>query len=144
MKKLFTFFFAIALMVVSRSVSYAETNEYFVDDQAVEAALSAAAPVEATAMMDNALSVTAPQSKAVLAEKSEAGAFVLSWFLGWLGIHRAYLGTAGGVIVGYILTCGGLGIVNLIDWITLLIVLVEPDKTLEPYINNKKFFMWAN
>jgi hypothetical protein len=43
--------------------------------------------------------------------------------------------------VGYILTCGGIfGIVPFVDWIVLLIGLVEDD--ISKYVNNPKFFMW--
>jgi len=73
-------------------------------------------------------------------EKTPAVAFVLAWFLGPLGIHRAYLGTTTGVIIGYILTLGGCGIVAFVDWIVLLIGLIEDD--ISKYINNPKFFMW--
>ena len=42
--------------------------------------------------------------------------------------------------VGYILTCGGCGIVATVDWIVLLIGLINND--ISKYVNNPKFFMW--
>jgi len=56
------------------------------------------------------------------------------WFL---PIHRAYLGTNGGVIVGYVCTLGGCGIITFIDAIVLLL-----DGEGNKYIDNNKFFMW--
>ncbi len=67
-------------------------------------------------------------------------AFLLSWFLGYLGIHRAYMGTSTGTIIAYILTGGGCGIVWTIDWIMLLIGVMNND--ISQYIDNPKFFMW--
>ncbi len=67
-------------------------------------------------------------------------AFLLSWFLGYLGIHRAYMGTSTGTIVAYILTGGGCGIVWTIDWIMLLIGVMNND--ISQYIDNPRFFMW--
>ena len=67
-------------------------------------------------------------------------AFLLSWFLGYLGIHRAYMGTSTGTIVAYILTAGGCGIVWTIDWIMLLIGVMNND--ISQYIDNPRFFMW--
>ncbi len=58
-------------------------------------------------------SFVAPRS-----ERSQATAFLLSYFLGWLGIDRFYLGYIGyGVLK--LLTCGGCGIWWLIDLILI-------------------------
>lgn len=52
-------------------------------------------------------------------EKSYLVAALLAWFLGFLGIDRFYLGYIGlGVIK--LLTCGGCGIWQLIDFILIL------------------------
>lgn len=85
------------------------------------------------------LSVLASPAE-IKADKSPAVAFILAWFLGVLGIHRAYMGTSTGTIIGYILTCGGFGIVAFIDWVVLLIGLVNDD--ISKYTDNSKFFMW--
>lgn len=74
------------------------------------------------------------------AEKNPAVAFILAWFVGYLGIHRAYLGTSTGTIIAYILTLGGCGIVAFVDWVVLLIGLVNDD--ISKYVDNPSFFMW--
>ncbi|MBK7388437.1 MAG: TM2 domain-containing protein [Bacteroidetes bacterium] len=76
----------------------------------------------------------------MVAEKSPIVAFLLSTFLGLLGIHRFYMGTKTMTGVGYILTCGGLGIVATVDWVLLLIGTINDD--IDKYIDNPKFFMW--
>lgn len=51
--------------------------------------------------------------------KSKVTAALLCWFLGFLGIHRFYLGhTTIGII--QIITCGGLGIWAIVDFIMIL------------------------
>ena len=52
--------------------------------------------------------------------KSRLGALLFCMLLGWIGIHRFYVGKAGtGVLM--ILTCGGAGIWWIIDLIMILI-----------------------
>lgn len=54
-----------------------------------------------------------------LSSKSRLAAFLLCWLLPGLGIHRFYVGKVGTGIL-YLLTLGGLGIWNLVDWIMIL------------------------
>lgn len=123
-------------------VTHAETSQYRLDQAAVDNMFAQAEQVDFLAMNSlGALSANAEGGgNFYLREKNPAVAFVLAWFLGPLGIHRAYLGTRTGVIVGYILTLGGCGIIALIDWVVLLIGLIEDD--ISKYIDNPKFFMW--
>lgn len=150
MKKLFALVFSFAVLLVGKSYA-TNTAEYFVDAQAIEQTLNAGEQLdmaniaEASSALESMMGTTQNGNitKVMAGDKTPVVAFILSWVVGWLGIHRAYLGTSGGVIVGYILTCGGLGIVNLIDWIVLLMEVIE-EKKFDSYVNNKKFFMWTN
>lgn len=58
---------------------------------------------------------------------------------GIVGLHRIYLGSAPYVPVAYIASLGGMfGVLPFIDFCVLLAA-----KKTEPYINNKKIFMWV-
>ena len=62
----------------------------------------------------------------------------------FFGVHRYVLGTRQDMWFSYAITCGGIfGIVPIVDWCVLLIIgLVEGQG--DQYLNNDKFFMWAN
>lgn len=61
-------------------------------------------------------------------------AVVLCFFLGWLGIHRVYMGGSVLLILGYLFTAGGIfGLLPLIDFIRLII---DSDH----YKDNSRFF----
>lgn len=148
MKKITVAFFFFAFLLCGTS-SFAETSEYFVNDAAIEQSLEGGiqimSDITSEKVADALAAAQGIQGQAkIAADKSEAVAFILSFLVGPLGIHRIYMGTSAGVVVGYILTCGGLGIVSFIDWIVLLIALVDDGKTIDKYVGSKRFFMWAN
>lgn len=59
---------------------------------------------------------------------------------GIVGLHRIYLGCAPYVPVVYIASFGGiLGLLPMIDFFFIVL-----DKKIDPYMNNKKVFMWVN
>lgn len=148
MKKVLALVFSFALLLVGKT--YANpAADYFVDEQAIEQTLNAGEQLDMTntadaaSALENLMAGPDGTTKIMAGDKKPVVAFILAWVVGFLGIHRAYLGTSGGVIIGYILTCGGLGIVALIDWIVLLIEVIE-EKNFDKYVGSKKFFMFAN
>ncbi len=138
MKRIWTILLVAVLGVFTVQAS---SNAYYLDDASVDAMFAKAELVDFNAVSTMApLAETGYANQMFVQEKDPLVAFLLSWFLGYLGIHRAYLGTSTGTIVGYILTLGGCGIVATIDWIMLLIGVMNND--ISQYIDNPKFFMW--
>jgi len=54
-----------------------------------------------------------------VSDKTKLVTALLCWFLGIFGVHRFYVGKTGSG-VAQLLTCGGLGIWALIDFIMIL------------------------
>ena len=78
------------------------------------------------------------QEEAYIPKNRKLKAALLAVFLGPFGVHRIYLGTSPNVPVVYSLTLGGLGILPLIDLISILTT-----KKLERYINQNRVIMWT-
>jgi TM2 domain-containing membrane protein YozV len=140
MKKIFTLIAVIASMLAI--TTSAKADAYTIDDNAVEAAFQASISAPISMDVINAAIPSGVSNEAKVSGSSNAVvAFVLCLFLGSLGIHRFYLGTATMTGIGYILTCGGIfGIVPFIDWIVLLVGAIQGD--VSKYEDNTKFFMW--
>jgi len=137
MKKYLTLLL-LCLFVIPISVS---ADGYKLDQDKIDARFSAATEMSLISALDiNGLQGT----QQVLNEKDPVMALVLATVLGYLGIHRLYLGTKPVVVVLYIITAGGCGIITLIDWIMLLMVLIDDEKDLGPYIDNPGFIMWKS
>lgn len=129
-----------ALVFVFATTANAETSSYYIDDSAVEEAFSSGISVIDAEFLIAQLNGQAPD--ATVADANPWVAFALAWVVGFLGIHRVYLGGGAKHILLYIITCGGLfGVVTLVDWIVLLIGAIEED--ISKYVGNEKFIMWA-
>ncbi len=141
MKKIATFLM-IAFTGIFISSINASANTYQLDEVQMDEMFANAEVVDFFALNTMApLSETGFSSEAYFnADKDPIVAFLLVWFLGGFGIHRAYLGTSTGTIIAYILTVGGCGIVWTIDLIMLLVGLINND--ISKYVDNPKFFMW--
>ena len=64
--------------------------------------------------------------------------FLITWFLGWLGVHRFMRGQIGmGVL--YIFTFGLFAIGATIDWIMAIVYLFEMDQNNEIHFVNGKY-----
>lgn len=139
MKKIITLVFAI---VFAGFTAQAGTSAYRPDMAGIDQMFAQAESVSILEAGSMVPFTNDPMQSdmSVLKEKDPGVAFALSFILGYLGIHRAYLGTSTGTIVAYILTAGGCGIVATVDWIVLLIGLINDD--ISKYIDNPSFFMW--
>lgn len=125
-------------------LSTTTTSEYIVNDANIDALFTNSTDVSFEVTSTLNLNAYTPSNQ-MLFEKSGGGgksaivAILLDFFLGPLGVHRAYLGTETFTWIGYILTCGGIfGIVPLVDFFVLVVNVGDISK----YADNSKFFMW--
>ena len=126
---------AVALMALCASANNYVANDAAIDalvENSVEMVMEASAPV-APANMVKLLDGTDPLI-----------ATLLSWFTGWCGLHRYYLGTQVWMGLPYLLTGGGFGVVTLIDAVLMTIDLVQNNSINPQYINNPRILMWAD
>ncbi len=136
MKKLFT----LLLLCIFLIPVGANAESYRIDQSKIDASFAAATEMSILSVFD----MSGMQSPGqVLDDKDPVMAFILATVLGGFGIHRLYLGTEPIVIILYIVTVGGCGIIALVDWIMLLMVLLD-EKDMGPYIDNPSFIMWKS
>ena len=136
MKKLLTLFL-LSLFLIPLG---ARAESYRIDQNKIDASFAAATEMSILSVIE-AGNLQLPNQ--VLDDKDPAMAFILATVLGYLGIHRLYLGTEPIVVILYIITGGGCGVITLVDWIMLLMVLID-ERDLGPYIDNPNFIMWKN
>ncbi len=136
----------ILLLVFSVSLAHAPVFGYVVAPKAADATTIEKADNEAGGMALTAKQLKKQQKKEARAQKrAERRAKFLSWvtrnladnddqvvaillafFVGWLGIHRLYLGSDPIIILWYVITLGGFfGLIPLIDFIRLVIGQVD-------------------
>lgn len=139
MKKLLILLFIVAFAAVS-NVSAAN---YKLDNAKIDVLFETAQDANTSLLaqslnLDNRFADS--ELSSVKSEKTFVAALLLDIFLGGFGVHRFYLGTKVMTGIGYILTCGGIfGIIPLID----MIVLIVNNDDISKYVDNSKFFMWA-
>lgn len=127
----------LVVLISGLSAKTAFAERYRINEAAVDVLFNSASSLSADALSLSPAMGTL--STAATSEKSALAAIVIDFFLGGFGIHRVYLGGKGVLVVGYILTCGGIfGLVPLIDMIVLAINYDDISK----YVGNDKFFMW--
>ena len=141
MKKYFLVFGALVCMSI---LSYAGNENYKIDNAAVDNLFQ-----QSTEVGLNQVSTPLPiqnfdlgMSEVNRSRKSAWTAAILCAFLGELGVHRWYLGTGAGVVIFYLLTCGGCEIVYVIDFYVLIFIAFE-NKSIKQYVGSKRLFMWA-
>lgn len=119
----------------------ASAANYTIDEQSIDAMIEMAEEVTPAAMeAQGATDVTIHLGNGA----QPIVAFLLSIFpvTGWLAIHRMYMGTSILAVILNIVTGGGFGVVYVIDWVMLLIGVL--DNNIGQYCNNGRWWMWAN
>lgn len=142
MKKICNILTISAVLALFCSVSFANTNSsYKLDNASIDAMVDNAVEVS---ILNAASPLAIHNSTASLSAGSDPWvAFLLSWVVGWCGVHRHYLGTSDHMWALYLFTCGGIfGIVTFVDWVVLLLGAIDDD--VSKYANNSKFLMWLN
>ncbi len=135
----------ISLFVMLTGFLFANPSTYKLDNQKVDDLVENAVEMNFANLGSFETMGTSGANK-IVSLSDEAPEPWLAWALtytagvGICGIHRLYLGTSVGVFIGYLLTGGGCGIVQTVDWIVLLIGAIEED--IDKYVDNPKFFMW--
>jgi hypothetical protein len=123
--------------------SHASVAVFRLDEAALDQKLSTAAELTFSDLTQaELLKVQEGASVSGNGGKNAWVAFLLADCFGYLGIHRLYLGTSPLVVVGYILTAGGCGILYIVDTYILWFAAIQ-DKNINKYTKCKKFFMWA-
>lgn len=118
----------------------ASANNYVANDAAIDALVE-----NSVEMVMEAAAPAAPANMVQLSNNQDPLiATLLSWFTGWVGLHRYYLGTSVWMALPYALTGGGFGIVTLVDSVLLTIDLVQNNSINSQYINNPRILMWAD
>lgn len=119
----------------------ASAANYTIDEQSIDAMIEMAEEVTPAAMeAQGATDVTIHLGNGA----QPIVAFLLSIFpvTGWLAIHRMYMGTSILAVILNIVTGAGFGVVYVIDWVMLLIGVL--DNNIGQYCNNGRWWMWAN
>jgi len=131
--------FFLALVAMFAITAVASAANYTADDAAIDAAIENAIEVDAFNLGGT---TSAPATAAFVSMgNNDIVAVLLTWFLGWTGIHRMYLGSTSWMWILYLLTGGGLGIVWTLDIIFEVVGLID-GSGLGKYYDNSNILMW--
>jgi len=137
MKKIF-----VLLMVIAPFFTFA--NNYSLNLSDVDQTISQAQEVNYQNFnLNHEISVSPLVTNEQAGVKNATTALVLSVFVGYLGVHRLYLGTTMTTFILYLITGGGCGILATVDDVLLLIALIQSDP-IDAYVDNPHLFMWQN
>lgn len=135
---------SMVLAFFATSTSFASANDYRIDDQAVEQVFDQAIEVVVNTSLPETQGINGVMGeKAVLAGKSPIAAWVISFigFLNVFAIHRLYLGGTALLVLAYpVFSFLTLGVLNLGDWIVLLVDVFRND--LGKHEGSDALFMW--
>lgn len=140
MKKIIFSLIAVLAMTFTSNAA----NSYTANDEAVDALIECSTEVAPLGVAGEFAATAPSESNGMLtsSHNNPIASFLLCTFLGGFGVHRHYMGTAKFMWAAYTFTFGGIfGVVPFVDWVMLLIGLVDDDIT--PYLDNTRFFMWV-
>jgi len=136
----------LVVFLLSAALTFAGSN-YKLNDEKIDQLFNTATEISVTGLAPMAASAMNIQGITTVSEMNNK--ILIAWIvmftgLEFFGIHRYVLGTKSSMWALYTFTCGGIfGIVSFVDFWVLLINGLIQEKG-EKYLNNDKFFMWAN
>ena len=121
-------------------------GNYTLDQSKIDAMIENATDMTSVSTLEMSGIQALPMRNSQLDEKDPIIAFLLTATagVGVAGIHRLYLGTDTMTFIVYLLTLGGCGIIQTVDSIMLLLVLIDDEKSLSPYLDNPAILMWKD
>ncbi len=139
MKKIIASLIAVFAIAIA-----ANAAEYAVNDDAIDTMIENCIEVGNPLALDMAAASNSNSAVTVQAAGANpAVVIVVTFFLGYFGVHRHILGTNWYMWALYTFTLGGIfGVVPLVDFIVEIVETVDSG-SLAKYENNGSFFMWA-
>ncbi|MDT3365847.1 MAG: TM2 domain-containing protein [Bacteroidota bacterium] len=132
----------IVLVAVFAFAATASAASYKLDDAAIDQVIENATEISTADMMAE-MGTTTMAGAQMRSGNNPAVVLVLNWFLGWVGLHRHYMGTRPFMWAIYLVTFGGIfGIVPFVDFIFEVVALID-DGGIDQFCGNTSFFMWA-
>ncbi len=139
MKKALTLFSLLLVMFIGFQ---AQAARYNMDQANLDQIIVKAHQIESVSVFNLPDLKATPDNQVLTEGKDPVIALILCTVLSWVGAHRYYLGTNPINGLWYLLTWW-IPIVHVIDWVMLLLVVIDK-KDLSPYIDNPKFIMWKD
>lgn len=133
----------MSLVAVVAFAFAASATNYTIDENAIDAMIESAVEVS-PAVMESSSAALTDATISFGQAPTPIVAFILSAipFTGWLAIHRMYMGTSPLAVILNIVTGAGFGIVYVVDWVVLLIGVL--DNNISRYCGNGRWLMWAD
>lgn len=129
---------ALALVIGAAGVSYAANYE--LNNSSIDAAFAVS---EDITMQSSILNESLFSAAAVADGEITKGGFLLrSYFCGFVGMHRAYMGNGGKKVGLYYCLSSIVGVGSAIAFIDFLMVLIKGDEMLDKFKDNPKFIVW--
>ena len=129
--------FFLALVAMFAITAVASAANYEANDAAIDAAMENAIEVNAF----NFSNTAEAGATYIAMGNNDIVSLLLTFFLGWTGVHRVYMGSTWWMWIPYLLTAGGFGIVVLLDFVFELIGFVD-GSGMGKYYDNPNILMW--
>lgn len=133
----------MSLVAIVAFAFAASATNYTIDENAIDAMIESAVEVS-PAVMESSSAALTDATISFGQAPTPIVAFILSVIpvTSWLAVHRMYMGTSPLAVILNIVTGAGFGIVYVVDWVVLLIGVI--DNNISRYCGNGRWLMWAD